>query len=80
MVSIPSNISEGYGRSSTTDLVRFLYIAKGSTNELETQLEISFRLKYLNEEVFEGLKSEIIIVSKMLNSLIKVLKNKNKKV
>ncbi|CAN5830035.1 four helix bundle protein [soil metagenome] len=49
-VSIPSNIAEGYGRNSTVDYKRFLQIAVGSLYELQTQIEISFQLKYLNEK------------------------------
>ena len=41
VVSIPSNIAEGYGRNSTGDYVRFLQIASGSLYEFQTQLEIS---------------------------------------
>ncbi len=36
--SIPSNIAEGYGRKSTMDYVRMLYISYGSVCELETQI------------------------------------------
>ena len=49
-VSVPSNIAEGYGRNSSGDYVRFLQIASGSLYELQTQLEISFRMEYLTEE------------------------------
>ena len=40
-VSIPSNIAEGCGRSSNAELVRFLYIAMGSAQELDYQLYLS---------------------------------------
>ena len=54
-VSIPSNIAEGYGRKSTNEYIRFLYIASGSLYELQTQLEISLNLQYLSERDFERL-------------------------
>ena len=41
VVSIPSNIAEGYGRKTTPDYLRALYIAYGSTCELETQILLS---------------------------------------
>ncbi|MEW7280875.1 four helix bundle protein [Aquimarina sp. 2201CG1-2-11] len=46
-VSIPSNIAEGAGRNSSKEFVRFLSIANGSTTELETQLILITRLKFV---------------------------------
>jgi len=48
-LSIPSNIAEGYGRKTTPDYLRPLYIAYGSTCELETQILLSGDLGYLNK-------------------------------
>ncbi len=47
-ISIPSNIAEGIGRNHTKDTLQFLYIARGSAYELETQLIISKELFNLN--------------------------------
>lgn len=43
-VSIPSNIAEGFGRESTTELIRFLRVSRGSLFELRTQLRLSVDL------------------------------------
>ena len=54
-VSIPSNISEGYGRESLNDYLRFLNIAMASLFELQTQLEIAYNLEYVDKNDFENL-------------------------
>ena len=50
VISVPSNIAEGQQRSSTKDYIRFLHIARGSLGELETQIILCERLKYLEHE------------------------------
>ena len=69
-VSIPSNIAEGQARSSTKEFVNFLSIARGSTAELETQLTICVRLKYLQQSQTGPALSLCSEVGKMLNALI----------
>ncbi|HLQ31172.1 MAG TPA: four helix bundle protein [Chloroflexota bacterium] len=46
-VSIPSNIAEGHSRESTREYLQHLSVAQGSLAELETQLELALRLRYL---------------------------------
>ena len=69
-VSIPSNIAEGFGRCSDKELIQFLYISLGSSNELHTQLTISFELSYITQEQFAEIGDLNDEVNKMLRSLI----------
>jgi len=72
-VSVPSNIAEGYGRKSTADYIRFLYMAYGSNCELETQLMICGDLEYLEADKLGELKENIEEIERMLKALIKGL-------
>ena len=76
VVSIPSNIYEGYGRSSTKEFINFLYIARGSLSELKTQLQICHRLKYFSESESEYALNLCTEIHKTLNALISKLKQK----
>lgn len=75
-VSIPSNISEGYGRNSTKEFINFLFIARGSLSELKTQLQICNRLNYFSESESEYVLNLSSEVYKILNALISKLKQK----
>jgi len=48
-ISVPSNISEGKGRYTRGELVQFLFNARGSLLELQTQITLAGRLGYLHE-------------------------------
>ena len=69
-ISIPSNIAEGYGRGSDKELIQFLYIALGSSNELDTQLVLSMELSFLEEAVFQQVQDLNGEVNKMISTLI----------
>ena len=75
-VSIPSNIAEGYGRKTTPDYVRSLYVAYGSICELETQIMLCGDLTYIEEENLRGIQNDIREVERMLKALIRSLENK----
>ena len=73
VVSIPSNIAEGYGRIHTRETERFLSISLGSACELETQLILSKDLGYIPTEFARQLCDKTQGIIRMLTSLIKSL-------
>lgn len=75
-ISVPSNIAEGCGRSSSKDSVHFFFIARGSLYELETQLYLSQDLGYLSPEVFGSLDKQIENCKKLINGFIRYYKTK----
>ena len=75
-VSIPSNTAEGYGRKTTADYVRMLYIAYGSICELETQILLSGDLGFIGIKELGLAKHDIAEVERMLMGLIRSLERK----
>ena len=75
-VSVASNIAEGKGRSSDKELLQFLNHARGSSYELQTQLEIAESLAYLSRGDFEQLLRQADSVGKMLNRMIAKFKQR----
>lgn len=72
-VSIPSNIAEGFNRRHNTEYRQFLYIALGSCSELETQIEIGYNLKYINEVQKATSLEKLDHENRMLRNLVKKL-------
>ena len=69
VVSVPSNIAEGSGRSSLKEKVHFLEIAYGSLTETLCQLDIAHDLGYITSEEFSNEKERISIIGKQLSGL-----------
>lgn len=75
-ISIPSNIAEGYGRDGNKDYLKFLNIAVSSLFEIQTQLEISFNLKYITENQFNKTLEESREIERMLSSFTRKIKER----
>lgn len=75
-VSVPSNIAEGFGRSSAKEKNQFYYISKGSLAELETQLYIACDIGYINEHVLSDLMELSSLTHRLLQGLIKANKER----
>ncbi len=72
-VSVPSNIAEGKGHRTNKGFANFLFHARGSLLELETQIEIACDLGYLPNEQAEHLLSQTKRVGRSLTGLINAL-------
>lgn len=76
VVSIPSNIAEGQSRKGSREFLHHLSIARGSLSELETQLIIAGRLKYLHEEAVEELTAHTLEIGRLIHGLSTAINKK----
>lgn len=76
VISINSNISEGFERSNNNEFIRFLKIAKGSAGEVRAQLYIAYKIECLDKKDFEILYKETQILSKKIGGFINYLEKK----
>ncbi|CAN5213983.1 four helix bundle protein [soil metagenome] len=77
-VSVPSNIAEGWARGTDKQFVQFLNVARCSLAELETQIEIAKLLNFINAEDYKKITTSTDEIGRMINSLVKVVKQRNK--
>jgi len=72
-VSIMSNVAEGFSRRTTKEFIQFLFIAKGSAAEVQSQLYIALDQGYINQERFNELYSKSDEVARLLSGFIQYL-------
>lgn len=72
-VSIPSNIAEGFSRHSTAFYIQHLWTSHASGAELETQLELGRRAKFIGGDEADILIADVREVSRMINGLVRSL-------
>jgi len=72
-VSVPANIAEGQGRRLKAEFRQFLGNARGSLLELDTHLELAFRLGHLNAEQYDGVQNQLQEVGRIINGLLRSL-------
>ena len=75
-VSVPSNLAEGHGRTSGKEFLQFIAIAYGSICELETQILISHRLKYIEDIDLETISTLLNETSKTIRGLQKAIRER----
>ena len=76
IVSVPSNLAEGTGRTSAKEQLHFYEIAYGSLMEAYNQLIIASDLKYIGDNSLRELEPQIDVVARMLNGLRSLLLKK----
>jgi four helix bundle protein len=75
-VSISSNIAEGFSRKSSREKMQFYYIALASLTEVQNQLLIARDVGFLSSKEFDETAKQTVVVSKLINGLIKSLKSR----
>ncbi len=78
-ISIVSNISEGSAYKSNLKYSYFLSISLGSIKELDTQLEIAYRLKYIDDNQFKDIQDQLSNVGGLIFGLKRSIENKSNK-
>ena len=71
IVSVASNIAEGFSRNSSKEKIRFYYISLGSLTEVRNQTDLSKGLHYLSQDDHLALEDQAIIIDKLIHGLIK---------
>jgi four helix bundle protein len=74
VISVSSNIAEGFSRSSNREFVRFLFVAKGSAAEVQSQLYVALDQGYISQEAFTEAHAKLEMVARQLSRLITYLK------
>ena len=75
VVSISSNIAEGFGRQTLKEKIQFYYQANGSLTEVKNQLIIAKDLKYISEIEFNDTIDILVVTQKLLQGLIRKTKS-----
>ena len=78
-VSIISNIAEGFERDGNKEFIQFLSRAKGSAGEVMSQLYVAFEQHYVDESNFHRIRSMMLQVIRMIESLITYLRGSTHK-
>ena len=76
VISITSNIAEGFSRSTSKDKCQFYSIAQGSLTELQNQLLIARDVGYLKNGKFQEIAQQTVIVNKLINGLKRIKNTK----
>lgn len=69
VISVPSNIAEGSGRTSSKDQAHFLEMAFGSLMEVDCQIDIAHDLGYMAQDDIDMINEQISRVAALLSGM-----------
>lgn len=75
VISVTSNIAEGFGRQTIKEKVQFYYQAQGSLTEIKNQLIFSRDIGYLNREMYNQVINQANLGHQLLQGLIRKTKS-----
>jgi len=75
VISVTSNIAEGFSRQSLKEKIQFYSVALGSLTEAESQLLVARDLAYISPDEYQNIEVDLIIEHKLICGLIKYLRN-----
>jgi four helix bundle protein len=78
IISVSSNIVEGFEKNNNNEFIRFLKIAKGSVGEVRNQLYIALAVNYINEQEFDKINKELEDLANQIGGFIVYLEKKRK--
>ncbi|MBU4480673.1 four helix bundle protein [Patescibacteria group bacterium] len=78
VVSISSNIVEGFEKNNNNEFIRFLKIAKGSAGECRNQLHIALAVNHITSQEFAKANNDLESLAKQIGAFISYLETKRK--
>ncbi len=75
IISVSSNMVEGFEKNNNNEFIRFLRISKGSTGEVRNQLYVALAVGYISQEQFNEVNKELEELANQIGGLIVYLEN-----